>query len=225
MSLVRPLTFFVLLASLCACTQPAREPVSVGLELTVMDDMKRRIANVPIDVDGALVATSDAQGEARATVHASQSGRVQVSVRCPEGYESPASRSLPLASDHHAFQLDLVCVPLQRRLAVVVRAPLAEGAWVRVDGQALGRIAEDGTLHAEIKRPPDTPIRLSIDTTQLPRLVPQHPVRELRVTNRDEIIVFDQAFAVTKPPPRLKPRARAPAQVHHRPYAISRAGL
>jgi hypothetical protein len=73
-------------------------------------------------------------------------------------------------------------------------------------------------------RAPGSELRLSLDTSAAPELSPQHPARDVHVTDRDELVVFDQAFERVRAPPR-RPRApRMPSPPRTvLPYAI-RAG-
>ena len=209
----------LLLAS--ACAHPAPES-QIELQIIVQDDTGTALSGVPISIDGAQVTLSDRQGRARALVHGSAAGRVHVSARCPTTHRPSAPRAVPLGAQAKALTLELLCKPSQRTLAVVVRAPGGEGAVVRADGEPVGRIDAEGVLHALLSRPPDSAVRLTIDTSEHPRLLPQHPVREVQVADRDEIVVFDQPFtlAQAKPPPaKRKPKSTLPVPL---PYAIGR---
>jgi hypothetical protein len=204
-------------ASLCLLAGCA-QPVSARLEVAVTDDGGRPLAGAVVEVDGVRVASSTRQGLASATVHAPRPGRMSVAVRCPAGFRSPAARSVPLVADTPRLELALACRPAARTLAVAVRAPAAPGAWVRADGQPIGQLGADGTFHGLLVRPPGSELRLAIDTGEHPELRPQHPVRQVQVGDRDEIVVFD---AQLEPAPRPAPRPRARAAPNTtRPYAI-----
>jgi hypothetical protein len=213
MSLI--LQTLVLLLLLGACTKP----LTVRLDLSARDDGGRALSGLAFEVDGVRVATSDAAGSARATIHAARAGRLSVSVHCPEGYRKAAARSLPLGPDTPRLEVHLVCRPSLRTLVVAARVPAAPGAWLRVDGQPLGRIEPDGTLHAILTRPPDSDLRLSLDTSAFPTLSPQHPARDVHVADRDELIVFDPVIEEVHPRPARRTRTvRPPPTVL--PYAI-----
>jgi hypothetical protein len=225
MSLKQGLWTLCVLLLGAACAEPVQEP-RIELQVSVQDDSGGALAAVPVAIDGVQVATSDARGQARAVVHAAEAGKVRVSAQCPSSYRSADARVVSLGARASALTLALVCKPVERKLAVVVRAPGAEGAWVRADGEPLGRLDSEGTLHALVKRAPDSTLRLTIDTSEAPRLWPQHPVRELRVADRDDIVVFDQAFTVAVPTPRTTRTARTTRKAGpstHVPYAIGRA--
>jgi hypothetical protein len=194
----------------------------VELEVAVRDDMGAPLSGVPVSLDGVQVATSDTQGQARALVLGSAAGRVHVSAECPASYRPAPPRSLPLSAEARVLALKIVCSPRERTLAVVVRAPGSEGAVVRADGEPLGRIDSEGVLHALIARPAESTLRLTIDTSEHPRLLPQHPVREVLVADRDDIVVFDQTFTLAQAK-LARPKRPAKPEPTHVPYAIVRS--
>ncbi len=204
-----------------ACSTPPPEP-TVQLEVWVHDDMDAALAGVSVSMDGVQVASTDAQGRARAMVVGSHAGKVQVAARCPPQHRPLDPRSVPLGAQVHTLTVRLVCKPLERTLAIVVRAPGGQGAVVRADGEPVGRIDAEGVLHAVVQRAPESSLRLTIDTSAQPQLIPQHPVREVQVADRDDIVVFDQAFALAQPRPRAR-RARKAPEPTPLPYAIRRA--
>ncbi len=215
-----------MLSGACATREGTRE---AQLFVEVADDRGHALAGVPIDMDGTTIATTDASGKARATVQAAQRSRVQIGARCPTAYRNSASRSIALSRREQAapaLHLHMTCAPKLRTLAVVVRAPGAEGLTVRVDGLPLTKVQPDGTAHSVIQRAPDSSLRLTLDTTDAPTLRPQFPVREVHVSDRDDIIVFDQALTAPAEPLRTRARARtkvAPVPARHVPYAIGRS--
>jgi hypothetical protein len=194
----------------------------VELQVAVRDDMGAALSGVPVLLDGVQVATSDTQGQARALVLGARVARVQVSAECPERYRPAPPRSLPLSAEAKALALDIVCSPRKRTLAVVVRAPGGEGAVVRADGEPLGRVNGEGVLHALVERPAESTLRLTIDTSEHPRVLPQHPVREVLVADRDEIVVFDQTFKRAQPKA-ARPKPAPKPETTHLPYAIVRS--
>jgi hypothetical protein len=60
-----------------------------------------------------------------------------------------------------------------------------------------------------VVRAPDSEVRLLLDTGDLP-LFPANPVRELRVADRDELVIFDQALTSARPRV-IEPRRTASA--------------
>jgi len=221
---MRPMTRCWLLGwllSLAACAA-SRAPQEAHFQLTVQDDQGEPQANVPVVIDGAQVASTDAHGEA-SVIFQANANRARLAVMCPAGFLSPEPRSVPLARTGRQppLELQLTCRPEQRSLLLVVRAPQAIGLPVLADGEVIGHVAEDGTLHAILRRAPGSELRVTLDTSAKPQLLPQHPVREISVGDRDELIVFDQPFATARERPRRASSAtQARPTPRHIPYAI-----
>ncbi len=212
-----------LLMALLAAGCFGRQETAVRLLVRVSDDQGAAQASVPVELDGVQTATTDKEGRATLTFVV-RANRVQLAVQCPGGFQSPEPRSVPLARQGRQPPLELtfVCRPLTRTLLLIVRAPEAAGMPVLADGESLGTVTAEGTFHAVLQRPPEAVLRLMLDTSGAPRFVPQNPVRELRVADRDEIVVFDQALAVLPPArrPLVPRRTRTEVSRSHIPYAI-----
>jgi len=194
------------------------------LAVTVMDEDGRPLAGRAVEIDGLVATTTARDGVARVAVSTAGPPRVRVGVSCPAGSRELPPRHVPRLIEGGTARLELSfrCQPSLRALVVVVRAPGGEGLWLRADGEPLGRVAADGTLHAKVVRAPDSEVRLLLDTGDLP-LSPPNPVRELRVADRDELVIFDQALTSAKlrvvdprrtssaSPSHARPRARVDA--------------
>lgn len=208
----------------CTSREVTRE---ARLFVEVADDQGRALAGVSIDMDGTSIATTDVAGHARATVQGGHRSRIQIGARCPLTFRESAPRTIALARREQAsaaHHLRMVCAPKLRTLAVVVRAPGAEGLTLRADGVPLTQVRPDGTAHAVLQRAPDSNLRLTLDTTEAPKVVPQFPVREVHVSDRDDIIVFDQTLVARATPVKRRARVAAPVTpARHVPYAIGRS--
>ena len=216
----------LLIAVVVGCTQD-RAPREAFISVDVTDDQGHFMPNISILVDETPAATTDKKGHARAIVQAETSGRVRVQAKCPDDYRSAEARSVVLSRQGGRgtpLTLRMTCAPLRRTLAVVVRAPGAEGLTLRADGAPVAHVAADGTAHVVLQREPDSTLRLSLDTSDAPKLSPQFPVRELHVADRDEIVIFDQPLvAQVKPVRRVTRKPPAPApEIRHVPYSIGR---
>lgn len=193
-----------LLAAVSAASFPAclllEEAPSRVLAVSVTDEDGRPLAGRAVEIDGLAATTTARDGVARVALSSAGPPRVRVGVSCPAGSRELPPRHVPRLMEGGTARLELSfrCRPSLRELAVVVRAPGGEGLWLRADGEPIGRVAADGTLHAKVVRPPDSEVRLLLDTGDLP-LSPPNPVRELRVADRDELVIFDQALTSAKP--------------------------
>ncbi|MDB4987211.1 MAG: hypothetical protein JWN04_2389 [Myxococcaceae bacterium] len=173
------------------------------VRVLVADDEGHALSGIAVELDGMSATRTAADGTARISLSAHGPARARIGVSCDHEHRAAAPRHVPRASAGGTAKLDLsfVCRPRLRKLAVVVRAPGAQGLWLRADGEPVGRIESDGTLHATVMRAPDSELRLTIDTAELP-LTPRHPTRAVHVPDHDELIVFDQEVLALRGPAR-----------------------
>jgi hypothetical protein len=88
-----------------------------------------------------------------------------------------------------------VCRPKLRTIALVVHAPSARGLLVRADQQSLGRIDDQGVLHAVLRKAPGSTLSLAVERaveahapSEAPRLASR---QALVVEDRDRVVLFD----------------------------------
>jgi hypothetical protein len=208
-----------------ACAERDETP-EARFTILVRADRDVGLAGASVELDGRFAGQTDVDG--RLDLHVPvQASRVRVAVRCPEGFHASEPRSVALRRGGRSLPLQLAfdCRPSQRSLLLIVRAPEASGTPVLVDGELLGSVAADGTLHALIRRAPGVEVRVSLDTSSAPRLMPADPMREFAIRDQDEIVVFDQPFSLAEPRAARRPRSRhahvpsSPSSTHL-PYAI-----
>ncbi len=222
------ITLPFVLAFLAGCTEVAASR-EASVAVYVADDQGRPLSGIAVLVDDTPIATTNEAGHARVIVQAEKRARVRLKAQCPDAYRDAEARSVALSradSQKAPLTLRMVCAPKLRTLSVVVRAPGGEGLTLRADGAPVAKIAADGTAHVVLQRAPETDLRLSLDTTGAPKLLPQFPVREVHVTDRDEIVVFDQTLTTRPAPARLRriaPKPSPTVPVQHVPYPIGRS--
>lgn len=191
----------LLLASAALSGCPVAPPSEGArlLRVVVRDDRGSALSNVPVEVEGLSATTTAADGSARVSLGLEGAPRARVAVICPAAYRPVEPRHVvrTRALSSSTLELAFVCRPRLRTLAVVVRAIGGEGLVLRADGEALGQVAADGTLHVVLERPPGSELRLLLDTADR-AVTPRNPARELRVADRDELIVFDEQLAPVK---------------------------
>ena len=206
---MRALVLSSIITLVVACGAAER---SAGRTLRVQarDEDGQPLAGLAVEIDGVFATRTSDSGGARISLSADGAPRARVAVRCGDGQrEVPARQVQRTCAEASApLELSFLCRPRVRTLAVVVRAPGGQGLLVRADGEPLGRIEADGTLHGILSRAPDAELRLSIDTGELP-LTPREPVHVVQIPDRDELVVFDQPF--NRRPVRSIARARVNA--------------
>lgn len=216
------LAWLALGAAGSACTHDV--PTARVVRIQVTDDDARPLAGVPIELDGISATKTGTDGSARISLAPTGPARARIGVACPTGSREVAPRHVlrALAGDAARLELTFLCRPALRTLAVVLRAPGGAGLWLRADGEPLGRVAADGTLHATLERAPESELRLLLDTGDRP-VSPRNPVHQVRVADRDELVVFDQPLSTQKPhrsamaPARQEPSALPPDSAEAQP--------
>jgi hypothetical protein len=185
---------------LMACSP---EPPGRALVVIARDEDGRALPGLGVEIDGLPATRTDGDGSARISLGSEGAARARISVVCPEGSREANPRHVTRQVDGMTARLELrfVCRPAQRLLAIVVRADGGAGSVLRADGEPVGTVAADGTLHALVWRAPDSELQLMLDTGTLP-VRPRNPLREHRVADRDELLVFDLPLhaAATKQP-------------------------
>lgn len=209
-----------LLALLAGCGGlPDTPPRALIVEVT--GEEGQPLAEVPVELDGLTVTRTSRDGRARISLGPSGAPRVRLGVLCPRDYRALEPRHVARSSRGASALLSLsfACLPKLRSLVVVARAPGGEGLTLRADGEPLGTIGPDGTLHAVLLRAPESDVRLLLETGAL-ALSPRDPARLVRVTDRDEIVVFDQPLAPDRAATRARPSPARRAPSAPRPYPI-----
>jgi hypothetical protein len=170
-------------------------PPSLGRALVVLvrDEEGQPLPGLSVEIDGLPATRTDAAGSARISLGGDGPARARIAVSCAEGSRESNPRLVARHVDGASARLELrfVCRPALRMLAVVVRADGGAGSVLRADGEPIGTVAADGTLHATVWRAPDSELQLMLDTGAL-AVRPRNPLREHRVADRDELFVFDQ---------------------------------
>ncbi len=195
---------WLLLAS-AACTPP------LGRALVVLasDEEGRALTGLAVEIDAMPATHTDGEGRARISLGGEGPPRARIAVTCPEGSRETNPRYVARHAEGTVARLELrfVCRPARRLVAVVVRADGGAGSVLRADGEPVGSVAADGTLHATLWRAPDSELQLMLDTGSLD-VRPRNPLREHRVADRDELLVFDQPLQ--PPHPNLPRKVNSP---------------
>jgi hypothetical protein len=190
------------------CTGCSHSSLGRALIVKASDERGAPLAGLTVEIDGMPATKTDAAGNARISLGSQGPSRARIAIACPEGSRESNPRHVARTAQGATARLELrfVCKPLLRLLAVVVRAEGGAGAVLRADGEPIGTVAEDGTLHACVWRAPDSELQLVLDTDAL-AVKPRNPLREHRMGDRDELLVFDQPLLARDHP---KQRGRSP---------------
>lgn len=191
---------------LAACANGGR--VGRALVLRACDELGAPLRGLVVEIDGLPATKTDVEGRARISLSADGPARARISVGCPGGSREASPRHVARAIEGGSARLELtfVCRPALRKLAVVLRAEGGAGMTLRADGEPLGTVGTDGTLHATVWRAPDSELQLMLDTG-VAAVRPRNPLREHRIADRDELLVIDQPLLAVQARPLHPKRA------------------
>jgi hypothetical protein len=161
--------------------------------------------------------TTDAQGSFRMRMAGSEGAVVEVTVRCPEGFQSPAEAvRVPLRSavaldrNTQGIETTVQCPPDQRIAAVIVRTPNRANLPVMYQGREVTRTDLQGVAHMIFKVRPRDVLAFRIDTSAQPLLRPASPTFTIATRDHDDVYVSTLNFEEA-PAPRPPRRPSAPS--------------
>lgn len=195
--IVLSLLSFILIA--CEPIKPNTYPITVR----VLDEDYTGLPGAPISVSKKVVGLTDAAGSLQTQIIGREGDQVQISARCPTGYRvltetrNVVLRSFTQLPNGRAVggpELIWECDPVERFASLVIRAPGQSDLPILVEGKEIARTNPDGAAHALIRQPPESEIRVTLDTSRKPELRPQNPVRAFQIKDQDDILIFDQDF-------------------------------
>ena len=213
----------VLLCGSYACQDD--NTIVVPLELSAQDSEGHPLGEVQVWANGKALGETNDEGLLSTRIGGTIGKQVTLTRTCPQGYEAAdQSRTLRISdtrganNKRRAMQLRFECRASELLAALVVRAPnpMNEPMAIMVAGEVVGQTDADGVGHVLLRVPPASTVRVELDTTSAPELLPHNPVRTFQMHDKGEILRFDQVL--TKPVPPAKKRHRvishAPEPTH-----------
>jgi hypothetical protein len=224
---------WLLAPCLQACASEVVADEAFVIELRAISSEDDAVADVRFWADGRELGVTDEQGLLRTQLVGRLGQTALLTSACPPEYRSPdPERRLLLQrpqahprADVADFQLTTRCEPSERQVVVVVRTRGAAhgGMPIRASGQVVGQTEADGTAHLLLRARPHQTVRILLDTSLQPEILPRDPVQTLQLEDQDEVSFIDQLFepvlreAPHKPARPRKPLPPAPAL----PYRIN----
>jgi hypothetical protein len=208
-----------LVGSLLGCGNVAPPPLYPITLRVVSDD--RPLPGAAIVIGGRELGATDAEGRFRMETVGVEGTSVEVTVRCPAGFRSPAQpigvvlRStvqLDRSQRGQGIETTAQCPPTQRIAAVVVRVPGRPNLPILYDNHEITRTDLQGIAHMIFRVGGGDTLRLRIDTHEQPLLRPANPELVVHTTDADDVYVSTQSFEMAAPPRAPRPRA-APVRV------------
>ncbi len=196
-----------------ACTGDAAVVEIFAFQLRVQTDMGDVVPNAVLSRDGTTLGHTDARGTREVNMTGKEGQRVLFEVACPQGFrQRRASQQVVLrpvaaltrGSDARRREVTLTCVPVTRFGVLVVRVAGAHGVPVLVDERMVATTNAAGIAHVPLSLVPESSLRVSLDTSAVPRLRPANPSQRFVIEDRDALLVFDQTLTEVKQPQRRK---------------------
>ena len=200
------------LLCLAACREPTQDasgPIALGVEVDVTSDPGRGVPNAEISLHGTTIAVSDAVGHVAVTVNGDEGDVVELGVRCPAGYESPAKPLLVsirrLSSGSRAPHFDARCAPMLRTVVVGLRAERGPNLPILHLGREVARTDSAGAALVPLSVKPGEHVSLVFDTKsgapKGARLLPENPSVTFVAKDYDDFVVLDQRFEAERVAP------------------------
>ncbi|MBX3250272.1 MAG: hypothetical protein KF901_24050 [Myxococcales bacterium] len=173
------------------------------------------LAGVVVKANGREVGRSDEFGLVQTMLRGPEGAGVEIAHECPDGHVQPReSQTLRLhdfrsldGDGRSGLDLTLSCTPARRRVAFVVRTNGHADIPIKVNGQEVARTNAQGFAYVVQAAEPGRTFRMTLDTSELPKLRPQNPYQQFTLGPRDDVFVFAQTFEVEEPRP-VRRRAR-----------------
>lgn len=186
-------------ASACGGNQA---PTLYPITLRVVSD-NRPMPGARIFLRDRELGATDASGAFRMQTPGVEGTAVDLTVRCPDGFTSPAQPvpvvlrstiALDRAQRGAGIETTAQCPPSQRIAAVIVRTPNRANLPILYNGREITRTDLQGVAHMIFRVAPREAIAFRIDTSAQPTLRPQSPLLTVTTREGDDVYVASQSF-------------------------------
>lgn len=212
----RPLLALIVAAGCGANQAPTLYPIT----LRVVSD-NRPMPGAAILLRDRELGRTDANGAFQMQTQGVEGTAVELSVRCPDGFVSPAQPvpvvlrstvALDRAQRGSGIETTAQCPPSQRIAAIVVRTPNRGNLPILYNGREITRTDLQGVAHMIFRVAPRETVQLRINTDAYPLLVPRNPLLTVTTREGDDVYVASQSFEeeAPRPAPRRPSVSRGP---------------
>ncbi len=196
------------LLGILSCTSAPKERGPLRLIFITESDPGVSLSGVSVWVDGLFVGSS-LDGGLKADLGFSSERTVRIRHNCPEGHKDPVAERIlkvrpftEIGANARGMEVTLRCPPREHIAGFVVRATNAPSLPVLLNGVEVARTNHVGVAHFSRRGEAGTEYTVQLDTSFVPRLVPQHPTRVFTLDDQHKVFVVDQAFELAKKPRR-----------------------
>ncbi len=170
----------------------------------MQSDPGKAVAGAALQRNARDLMVTDVSGVALLKLGGHEGDTVDLTVKCPPGFESPAkafSVRLTRPGDSNKVpEYSASCTPAFRNVVVAVRADGASQMPITYLGKPIARTDEAGAAHVLLRMRPGDQFELGLDTTAFPKHHPQNPKHSFQVSaTADELQTFDVRFEVERP--------------------------
>lgn len=198
---MRVLAAILASASIASCGEPPA-PVPFQIFVKVESDPGRPIPGAAILRGEKTAGTTDVQGRALLTIAGAEGEIANLGIRCPEGFQSPGKpvgvKLTRLVDKGKVPEYTVACPPTVRRVVVAVRAENGPGLPVLYLSKPITKTDENGAAHFALAVSPGAQFQVALDTQDRKDLKPPNPSKVFVVSERDDVLLFDQRFEVEK---------------------------
>jgi len=198
----------LLFASLAICAsckqleEPPPPPFRVAV--VVQSDKDVPLPGVVIRRGDKELGKTEPSGKAILTFRGEEGDQIDVWVKCPEGFESPAKPTTValrrLTDPNKLAEYPVMCPPAERKVIVAVRTDNGPNLPIKYLGREWTRTDASGAATFMLAGKPGDHLEFTIDTTEKANenLRPQSPTVSLVVDNKDNYYQLDQPFQVQR---------------------------
>jgi hypothetical protein len=179
--------------------------VSLRVMVKVTGDPDQPVKDADVIYAGKAIATTDDKGLAKLDLSGREGDSYAVSIKCPDGYNSPTKLETitvrRLADPQKLPEYDVTCEVASRTVVVAVRAEGGANLPVLYLGREVARTDSSGAAHVllkDVKRDDSVALTLSTSGKNAEDLRPQNPTATFAVKGQDDVFLFNQAFTVEK---------------------------
>ena len=191
----------LVVASCSGVSTPQKPPLEVVVR--VESDPGQALAGAEVVFNGKTIATTDDKGGAKLVLQGNEGDSYEVSVHCPDGFQSPTKTLLiplhRLVDNSKPPEYDVQCPPTKRTAVVAIRAENGANVPVVYLGRTLGRLDSSGAATVMLENlDADQSFDLTLDTSEKgnEQLRPQSPSSSFTLKNGDDVLVWDAKFSV-----------------------------